>query len=143
MIYLNFFYLIVAISLYIYAPDKKSTHGHPLVDLALTVSLLIAFWYFSKLKFTRLRKKYDEEEISSELLKKECVKYINLFILFSLLLFGVELFSFNLKYFFNLIPGVKGFETLGEVLGISFFILHLIIVWYWAARIFGDIFPSF
>ncbi|HLP46544.1 MAG TPA: M48 family metalloprotease, partial [Candidatus Kapabacteria bacterium] len=86
-----------------------------------------------------LRRRLTQETISIEEAKKKYFARINFHIVIAIALFAFEIFVFDLK-FLILQVSYSGFsEFFTNVIGLSIFILHLAIVWYWGFRSLGDI----
>jgi Zn-dependent protease with chaperone function len=86
-----------------------------------------------------LRVRFNNEEISLEGAKKEYERRVNAQIILAIVLFTVEVFSFDLKFLIMQAPDFGVHEFIGNTLGLGVFILHLAIVWYWGFRAMGDV----
>jgi len=139
MILSNFLYFIVAILFFSVAPSAPSGVFTPAQDLLAILVILLGFWHFNRYKFTQLRIRLNNEEISLEAAKKEYFTRINIYFIFAIILFVFEIFACDLKFLVlqTAIPGF--FESFGIAGGLVVFILHLSIVWYWGFRTMGDV----
>jgi Zn-dependent protease with chaperone function len=139
MILSNFLYFIVAILFFSAAPMAPTGVFTPAQNLMVVVVILLGFWHFNRYKFTQLRIRLNNEEISLEAAKKEYFTHINIHFIIAIILFAFEIFAFDLKYLVlqTAIPGF--FEFFGNAGGLVVFILHLSIVWYWGFRTMGDV----
>ncbi len=139
MILSNFLYFIVAILFFSVAPSAPSGVFTPAQNLLAILVILLGFWHFNRYKFTQLRIRLNNEEISLEAAKKEYFTRINIYFIFAIILFVFEIFACDLKFLVlqTAIPGF--FESFGIAGGLVVFILHLSIVWYWGFRTMGDV----
>lgn len=139
MILSNFLYFIVAILFFSVAPLAPSGVFTPVQNLMAIVVILLGFWHFNRYKFTQLRIRLNNEEISLEAAKKEYFTHINIHFIIAIILFVFEIFAFDLKSLVlqAAVPGF--FEFFGIIGGVAVFILHLSIVWYWGFRTMGDV----
>jgi len=141
MIYTNFLYFIIAIALYMHAPAENITGN--VSNLVVTVILLILFANFNKLTFTKLKNDFYKREKSSTWVRSENNKFVIYNSLISIIIFGVELFTLNLKKVFTQIPLLGSSETIVDFIGVCFFMLHLSIVWYYSSSCLKGIAPEF
>jgi len=139
MIYANLLYFIVAIVLFAAAPLRENTTFPPLMDLLSIFLLICVFWYFNKFHFTTIRKRFADEEISSEQAKRSYTFRSNIHIILAIFIFAVEIYFFDLKIILIRNPVLGSSETLTNLAGLIVFLLHLAIIWYWAFRAVGDI----
>jgi Zn-dependent protease with chaperone function len=139
MIYINFFYFFIVIALFYAAPQAPSGVFTPPQNLMAIVVILFGFWHFNRYKFTQLRIRLNNEEISLETAKKKYFFRINFHFIIAIVLFAFEVFVFDLK-FFILQATVLGFQDfLSSTIGLAVFMVHLSIIWYWGFRAMGDV----
>ena len=129
MILSNFLYFIVAILFFSAAPMAPTGVFTPAQNLMAVVVILLGFWHFNRYKFTQLRIRLNNEEISLEAAKKEYFTHINIHFIIAIILFAFEIFAFDLKFLVlqTSIPGF--FETEIMENGISTNVSRLIIRW--------------
>jgi Zn-dependent protease with chaperone function len=66
----------------------------------------------------------------------------NILMVLSLLAFSAEVYLFNFKSLLGLIPGTRSFSSWEGLLGISFYGLHLLLIWYFGYPSFKLFFQS-
>jgi len=139
MIYVNFLYFIIAIALLSSAPSeggKVFTHGQNVLVIGIIIAL---YWHFTRYKFLQLRILLNNNVLSVEEAKKKYFSRLNINFIFSLVLFTLEIYLFDLKVLLLKIPAFTTFDFLFNLIGLSIFILHLAIAWYWGFRAMGDV----
>jgi len=99
MIYINFFYFFIVIALFYAAPQASSGVFTPPQNLMAIVVILFGFWHFNRYKFTQLRTRLNNEEISLEAAKKNYFFRVNVHFIIAIVLFALEVFVFDLKFF--------------------------------------------
>lgn len=139
MIYSNFLFFIVAIILYSSAPEVPSPLFSPLEQLIWMALILFFFWQLNRHHFGRLRRNHEDGLVDLSGTKREYQRLISLYTLVSILLFAIELFLFNIKSALASVPILGRSEIFMNLLGLGVFLLHLVVVWYWASHFFGDI----
>jgi len=139
MIFANFFYFIIAITLFSTAPHSDKSILLLNRNVIWIVLIYFIFWYFNRHNFTKIRINYDNESIDSTQAKKEYHRLINFNTIISLFLFAIEIFIFDIKSLLIKIPILGNSEFFLNAGGLAFFFLHLVIIWYWAFRSVGII----
>jgi Zn-dependent protease with chaperone function len=139
MFYINFFYFFIVIALFYAAPQAPSGVFTPPQNLMAIVVILFGFWHFNRYKFTQLRTRFNNEEISLETAKKNYFFRVNVHFIIAIVLFALEVFVFDLKYFILQVTVLGLQDFLGSTIGLAFFMLHLSIIWYWGFRAVGDV----
>ncbi len=140
MIYQNFLYFIVAIMMFSMAPDGPNQFFSLTQDVVFIAIIYLLFYQYNKQRFLRLRTQFAAERISIGQAKQLFSSYINFNLFVAIFLFAIQVFLFDLRTLILQIPIAGKFETSINGLGLSFFLLHLIVVWYWAYRGMGDVF---
>jgi len=139
MIYINFFYFFIVIALFYAAPPTPSGVFTPPQNLLAIVVILFGFWHFNRYKFTQLRIRLNNEEISLEAAKKNYFFRINVHFIIAIALFAFEVFVFDLKFFILQATVLGLHDFMSSTIGLAVFMLHLSIIWYWGFQAMGDV----
>jgi Zn-dependent protease with chaperone function len=108
-------------------------------DILCILILLLGFWNFTRNRFFQLRRRLAADTITLEHAKKEYFTRINVQIIIAIALFAVEIFVFDLKFLVAQVLTFGFSEFLTNIIGLTVFMLHLVIVWYWGYHAMGDI----
>lgn len=138
MIFANFLIFIVAIGIFITAPASEGGIFSPILSIYGILVLTLAFWNFNRFKFMQLRTKLQKGAITIEVAKKRFSGRINLQSSFSLFVFALEVYAFDLKRLIGSIPWFGDLETFVNGAGLGIFLLYLGTVWYWSYRAMGE-----
>lgn len=138
MIYKNFIYFIVAVVLFSVAPITQNTLFSPLEDILSIMLILMIFSHLNRMRFVKLKKKFEERDGEDINIKRDIVKNIDKNSFLALIFFSLELFVFDLKPILYSLFGFSGIGTFVNISMIAVFILHLAIIWYWSFRFFGE-----
>ena len=128
MIYANFFYFIVVLSLLTVAGTGGNiSAGESVINLlaSLLVYSVLVFIYFET-----LARKYKRNAISYSAFASSYSSGLNLWVGAGVLFFGAELFLFDIKQLFKGLQGVPASDFLINCLGLLIFLLHPVICWY-------------
>lgn len=139
MIIIYFLYFIVSILIFSAAPSTPGgifTTGQNI--LAILV-LLFVFQHYNRARFSRLRSRLNHATITPDQARKEYQTHINIHFILAVVLFAVEIFAFDLKFFCLKLSTFGLYEFMGNLLGLTVLILHLAMIWYWGFRTMGDI----
>jgi Zn-dependent protease with chaperone function len=139
MIYTNFLYFIIAIILFSTAPLARGNLVSLPGSLIGLLLVILFFWQFNQVRFNRLKLQVEGESVDISRSKRELSHLVNLHTVMAIVLFALELFVFNLKAVLSRIPLIGGSETVLNTLGLSFFLIHLSMVWYWSFRSAGSL----
>lgn len=142
MIYLNFLYFIIAIALFSAAPTIPAGVFSMGQNILAVLLALWGFWHYNRMKFTQLRSRLNSDDISLKTAGNEFQKRTNAHMILAVVLFAFEIFTFDLKVLLLKIsiPGLYEFSS--NILGLTLFLLHLSIIWYWGYRAMGDVVPA-
>ncbi|MCX6582969.1 MAG: M48 family metalloprotease [Candidatus Aminicenantes bacterium] len=139
MIYTNFLYFIIAIMVFLGAPAAPGGMFTMTQDIMCILIVILGFWNFTRNRFLQLRRRLKLGTITLEEAKKEYFSRTNIHIVIGIALFAFEIFVFDLKYLVAQVF-IFGFsEFLTNIIGLAFFMLHLVIVWYWGFHAMGDV----
>lgn len=139
MIYQNFLYFIVAIMMFSMAPDGANQFFTPTQDLVF-IALVYAFFYqYNRQRFLRLRSDFINERISVGQAKQLFSSHVNFNLFIAISLFAIQVFLLDLRHLLLQVPIIGKLETFINLFGLCFFLIHLVIVWYWAYRSLGDV----
>jgi Zn-dependent protease with chaperone function len=111
----------------------------PIRNISAIVLVLFVFWLYNRIKFSQLRKDFNQEIIGLEEAKRKYFTLLNFNFVLSVLLFVVEIFYFDLKYLLTQIPFLGSYDIFVHLLGMLIFLLHVSIVWYWGFRYMADV----
>ena len=121
------------------APDGGNQFFTPAQDLVFIVLLYAFFYQYNRQRFLRLRSDFVNERISLGQAKQLFSNSVNFNLFIAISLFALQVFLLDLRPLILEIPVLGKFETVINILGLCFFLIHLIIVWYWAHRGLGDV----
>lgn len=139
MIYRNFLYFIIAILVFLgapTAPGRMFTMGQ---DILCILILVLGFWNFTRNRFLQLKRRLTMGTITLEEAQKRYFAHINIHIVIAIALFTIEIFVFDLKFLITQVFTFGFSEFFTNIIGMAFFMLHLVIVWYWGFQAMGDI----
>ncbi len=139
MIYTNFLYFIIAIMVFLGAPTAPGRMFTMTQDILCILILVLAFWNFTRNRFFQLKRRLTMGTITLEEAKKRYFAHINIHIVIAIALFALEIFVFDLKYLIAQVFSFGFSEFFTNIIGLAFFMLHLVIVWYWGFHAMGDI----
>lgn len=139
MIYINFLFFIIAISLWGSAPGAAGGLFTPGQNLLGVMMMMLAYWHYARLKFQRLRNALEEREISVMEAEKSFNTRINIHFILAIVFLSFETYVFDLKAFIVGIPYLGLSEFFVNITGLVVFFLHLFIMWYWGYKRFGDV----
>ena len=140
MIYTNFLYVLIAIGMISLAPVSSGQAFLPDINLLLILLLLMGFWVFNRTRFLKLKSALDRDAISLMEARRRYMNMVNFHMIGALILFGIEIFRLDLKWFLVIVPHLGEVETFVSLFGLLILVLHLSIVWYWGYRAFGRTF---
>jgi Zn-dependent protease with chaperone function len=139
MIYANFLFFIIAIAVFALAPALGNPNiAYPFNIYGLILSFL-GFWQFNRIRFSKLRVALDNESIGLYEAKKRFMEMITRHSAFAVGLFALEVYLFDLKKLLLQFPGIGNLEFFINSTGVIVFLLHLVVVWYWAYLTMGDV----
>jgi len=139
MIYTNFLFFFTAIVIFTTAPVTGKSTFASYINIYGIILMLLGFWHFNRYKFMKLRARLTHETITIEEAKKSYFSTINIHIVFAIFLFAGEIFLFDLKYFLVRTPVLGDLNIFVTAAGLTIFVLHLVMVWYWAFKAVGDV----
>lgn len=139
MIIIYFLYFIIAILMYSAAPAAPAGMFSPGLSILTILTLLLGFQHYNRYRFTRLRARLNNEQITTEQAKRDYFTRINIHFVFALVLFAVEIYAFDLKFFCLKLSILGMTEFIGNLVGLAVFMLHLSMIWHWGFKAMGDI----
>jgi len=138
MIYLNFLYLIIAISLFSTIPASENALFSLPQALVAQGFILWVLWFLNKSQFGRIGQALHRQDLSVEEASRYFSSRINIQIVITIFCFAVEIFVFDLKGIFTRVPLLGLSETFVNLAGMAYFLLQLAFIWYWGFRSMGD-----
>jgi Zn-dependent protease with chaperone function len=139
MIYANFLFFIIAIAVYALAPTVGNPNiAYPFNIYGLFLSFL-GFWQYNRFRFTTLRARLDDDQITIYNAKRLYMQLISRNIAIGLGLFILGVYLFDLKKLLTQIPVLGNLEIFSNSIGVLVFLCHLMAVWYWAFQSMGDV----
>ena len=139
MIIVYFLYFIIAVLMYSAAPTAQTGIFSPGQSIMTILVLIFGFLHYNRYKFASLRNRLNHKYISLEQAKKEYFTRINIHFILALVLFAIEVFALDLKFFCLKLAFLGLNEFIGNLFGLTVFMLQLSITWYWGFKAMGDI----
>jgi len=139
MIIIYFLYFIVAILIFSAAPSTPRGMYSTGLDILGILVFLAAFWHYNRVTFNRLRFRLNHDAITRTQAAKEYQTRINIHFIIAIVLFTLEIFAFDLKFFCLKLSAFGLYEFMGNLLGLTVLMLHLAMIWYWGFRNMGDV----
>ncbi len=139
MIIIYFLYFIIAMLVFSMSPTTSMGLFTPAQNILSILVVFLGFWHYNRFRFNRLRYRLDKNIITPERAKKEFTTRLNIQFVVAILLFILEIFTFDLKFFImqTSVPGLE--EFFGNAAGLMVFVVHLSMIWYWGYRSMGDV----
>lgn len=137
MINANFFYFIIIITLFVSAPDTCGLFPCKILP-GFSLILPLLFWFHIKRRFNRVKRSLADEKLNIQDAKRLCHGMISFYSVIAVVIFICAIFLFDLKLFLKGVPVIGAWGTGLNILGVSFFIVHLSIIWFWAYRALGS-----
>lgn len=138
MVYANFLYFIIGILVFTSAPHTQNSIFSPDQNFFLILIIFFTFILFVRQRFLRLRLNYESDTVDLNQAKREYSSLVNLSTIISIALFAAEVYILDLKFLLLSFKILRASETLMNIVGLSFFLIHLVVVWYWAFQAMGD-----
>ncbi len=139
MVYRNFIYFIVAIAIFVVAPSSQNSLFPLFQDLAIVFVLILLFSHHVRNSFFGLRRKYSKIGFDSGNFRVDYRKKIDISLLKAVILFGIEIYLFDIKVMVIRIFRPGGIEIISDLVILVIFFIHFAIVWYWGYKFAGDI----
>jgi len=125
------YFIIVLLIFNISYPDKGQ--GKSLIySLTMIFMCWAVFFYYCKLGFRRLVNNYNYRNGSSSSLTNRYHSLVFRLSIFAIFLFSLDVYMFQLKYWLQVIPGVRQLSVLQGVLALSIFVFYLATIWYFS-----------
>ncbi|ROQ93513.1 M48 family metallopeptidase [Desulfosoma caldarium] len=122
---------IVALTLFSLHEPGHETLRPPVKTLSLTVAVFAAFFLLCAVFFGRLQASLKKGATPGRVYARFIKLQSHLTVL-ALGFLAVQVFVFNIKDFFQWIPGFARSTTLSGLVGLVLFLLHLAAIWFWA-----------
>ena len=142
--YQYFIYLIISLIIYsTYEPVEFGTHS-AWISLGAQVCLLIGFSAVCSILYRSVEYAYKNGTKSPGVLQKRYYSLNTQLNIFSLILFTISVYLFDLKYFVLNLPFLNKFYSISTIVGLGMYVCYLVILWsmsYRTARLLisGDI----
>jgi Zn-dependent protease with chaperone function len=134
----NIIYFIIVLLIFNISYPEKAPTGTFLFSLMMFVFCWIIFAGYCRLSFQQLANRNIEYSDSS--LTNSYHNLVFRLSILAILLFGINIFVFHLKYWLNQIPGIEHFTVLQGVFALMFFFFYLGTIWYFSYPAYNRIF---
>jgi Zn-dependent protease with chaperone function len=125
------YFIIVLIIFNLSYPDNTQQNSLGYTMVMLSVSWLI-FAGYCRYGFQRLLNRYHRDENESGGLSGQYQGLVFRLSVLAIFLFALDVYMFHLKYWLQIIPGVKEFSVLQGVLALMLFFFYLGTIWYFS-----------
>lgn len=136
----NVIYFIIVLLIFNISYPENS-QGNPLsYSLAMIFICWAVFLFYCRHGFSRLA--YQYRNGTGDNLSNRYHGLVLQLSIFSIFLFSLDVYIFQLKYWLHAIPGVKQFSVLEGILAISVFLFYLATIWYCSHAAYTLLFKS-
>ena len=138
----NIIYFMLALFIFHTGTADRLTASGLWVSI-LGILLIGAFFAFEvHRRFRHLERLAQGEAADSFFVQRRYQQAQQHFMILSLLFFGVEVYFLNLKSLILLVPGARQFSSWEGVLGISVYLAHLSLIWYYGFPAYRTVFHT-
>lgn len=134
MIYTSFIYLLVAIALFTGASIRDSAFLPLIGDFSMIAFLYLFFWQLVRLQLRWVRVGRRDSLGAHMDAQQSRARLFTRLRMFSLVLYAVSVYFFDLKALVARLPGAGRLEVVQNLFGILAFVLYWCILWYWEFR---------
>ena len=128
----NIIYFIIVLLIFnLSYPDSRQENSLSYTLVMLFLSWLI-FAGYCRLGFQRLLARFNWEEDETGGLPGEYQRLVLRLSILAILLFALDVYIFYIKYWLQILPGVRLFSVLQVVLALMLFIFYLGTIWYFS-----------
>ncbi len=128
----NIIYFIIVLLIFnLSYPDSRQENSLSYTLVMLFLSWLI-FAGYCRLGFQRLLARFNWEEDETGGLPGEYQRLVLRLSILAILLFALDVYIFYIKYWLQILPGVRLFSVLQGVLALMLFIFYLGTIWYFS-----------
>jgi len=136
----NVIYFIIVLLIFNISYPENSQASPLSYSLAMILICWVVFIFYCRHGFGRLTYQY-RKGIGNNLSNRYHGLVLQLSV-FAILLFSLDVYIFQLKYWLHAIPGVKQFSVLEGILAISVFLFYLSTIWYFSHTAYTLLFKS-
>ncbi|MBW1998491.1 MAG: M48 family metalloprotease [Deltaproteobacteria bacterium] len=138
VIYFIIVLLIYNINIPVTKPDDTVTYAVLMFLSTWVLFALYCRWLFQRLLRSRAGQEQREEFGFSRMYQSHVLKLS----IIAIILFALDVYLFDLKSWIRSIPGLRYFSVAQGVLGVCFFILYLVTIWYFAHPVYRITFQT-
>ncbi|MFH1480036.1 MAG: M48 family metalloprotease [Pseudomonadota bacterium] len=138
----NIIYFIIVLLIFNISYPEKATGDSFASNVGMLTLFWLAFAVYCRRGFQRLLTELERGNIGSSTLAREYQTRIVRYSIGAVFLFALDVYVFQIKYWFHIIPGAKQFSVVEGILALMLFIFYLSTVWYFAHPAYIKAFQS-
>jgi len=142
MMYTNFFLFIVAATVFASAPEGPVPPLARAWALMITLLLLVVFWEWNRLRFSRLSAAYRRQGMSLGIVRRAHQQAVMLHSALAVGAFVIAVIGFSVKPLIRQLPLLGNSVLVTHALGLGLFVAFLVPVWFWSWRAFDGTMSS-
>ena len=128
----NIIYFIIVLLIFNISFPENTTENSLSYTLGMLLGCWLVFALYCRLGFKRLMVRFTGAKKGKDNFAGEYQGLILRLSMLSIFLFALDVYILNLKYWLQIIPGLKQFSVLQGILALMLFIFYLSTIWYFA-----------
>ncbi len=136
----NIVYFVLVLLIYTVSYPGKISNEPLLFDFFTGLISWAGFAGYCRWRFSRILTQMDEGLFFQGRLTARYYRTVFILSVLSIILFTVDVYLLNLRYWITEIPGVSRFSSLEGLLALSVFFVYLCTIWYFACPVYRNMF---
>ena len=136
----NIIYFIIVLLIFNISYPDISREKSLTYSISMMFICWVVFAFYCSQGFKRLLNRYGRE--SGSLLTGGYHTLVLRFSILSIFLFILDVYIFHLKYWLQIVPGVKEFSVFQGVIAIGIFLFYLSTIWYFSHTLYNLAFQA-
>ncbi|MBU2499554.1 MAG: M48 family metalloprotease, partial [Proteobacteria bacterium] len=136
----NIIYFIIVLLVFNIRPQEGPPEDSFIYAALMFLLSLLAYAAYCRWEFLGLLRRFKANREHEESFAGQYHKLVLRLSILGIFLFVLDVYLFHLKYWIQLIPGLRSFSVIQGIMGILVFIIYLVMIWYFSHPVYQLIF---